>query len=108
MRSFLTEYVRGKRRTLKYEIAVLVLGVWIIFTIRLLISGDPVWITAQAGNYSTITWAMFAFVAAAVGLQTWQNTQGPSEAMPQTYPMGPETGDITAEPTGEDGARRVG
>lgn len=105
MRSFLTEYVRGKKRTLKYEIAVLVLGVWIIFTIRLLISGDAEWITAQAGNYSTITWAAFAFVAAAVGLQTWQNTQ---EVAPR--PMGGagyETVELAPEDDPQRGARSV-
>jgi hypothetical protein len=102
MRSFLTRYVQGKRKTLKYEFAVLVLGVWIIFSVRLLISGDPVWITAQAGNYSTLTWAAFAFIAAAVGLQTWQNTQGPAGSTEPAY----EDGALDPrEPTAEDTAR---
>lgn len=87
MRSLLTKYVKGKTRTLKYEFAVLVLGMWLIFTVRLLLSGDATWIAAQAGNYSTITWAAFAFIAAAVGLQAWQNTQGPTPINAE-YPTG--------------------
>lgn len=105
MRSILTAYVTGKKRTLKYEFAIVVLGVWVIFTIRLLISRDVAWISAQAGNYSTITWAGFAFVAAAVGLQTWQNNQRGIGGTMVTSQI--DDGEAQPEPSPEAAARSV-
>jgi hypothetical protein len=98
--SFLTRYVRGKQRTLKYEFAVAAFAIWVAFTIRLALSGDAAWIMAQSGNYSTLSTTVFAFILAAVGLQAWQNAQTPAASDP-AY----ETGDVAAEPTAEDRAR---
>jgi hypothetical protein len=75
MRSFLTEYVRGKKRTLKYEFAVLLLGVLIIYIVRILLSSDPAWIAAQQGVLGIITVPILTFVGAVVGLQIWQNRE---------------------------------
>jgi hypothetical protein len=103
MTSLLTAYVRGKRKTLKYEFAVAAFGVWIAVTIRLFLSGDPEWIAAQGVNYATVTTSVFLFITAAVGIQAWQNTRpdgGDASAAP-----GYETGDQVRERTPEERAR---
>lgn len=75
MRSFLTAYVRGKKRTLKYEFAVLLLGVLVIYIVRVALSNDPAWIVAQTGVLSVIVFPILTFVSAVVGLQLWENRQ---------------------------------
>jgi hypothetical protein len=75
MRSLLTAYVRGKKRTLKYEFAVLQLGMLLFYEVRILISSDPAWILAQQGVLGVMIVPSLAFVAAAVGLQSWENRQ---------------------------------
>lgn len=106
MRGFLTAYVRGKGKTLKYEFAVAAFAVWVAYTIRIGISGNAEWITAQATVYGTMTTSVFLYIAAAVGLQAWQNQQGP------TSPSSTDPGYIDGapeprEPSPEDAARKV-
>ncbi len=105
--SLLTTYVRGKRKTLKYEFAVAAFAVWIAATLRIFLSLDPTWITAQGVNYATLTSTVFLFITAAVGIQAWQNTQPESgtTTTTTTQSAGYETGDIEHEPTPEERAR---
>ena len=107
MRSFLTAYVRAKRKTLKYEFAVAAFAVWVAVTIRLFLSGNAEWIAAQGVNYATITTSVFLFITAAVGIQAWQNTRpdgGDGSVLPD-YENGSAP---TRELSPEDRMRGVG
>jgi hypothetical protein len=89
MTSFLTNYVRSKKKTLKYEFSVLLIGVLIIYLVRVLLSSDPAWIAAQMGVLSVITVPILAFVGGAVGLQAWQNYQSDIPTNQPSPPEGP-------------------
>lgn len=48
-----------------YELAVAALGVWIAAPLRIFLSLDPRWITAQGVNYATLPSTVFLFITAA-------------------------------------------
>jgi hypothetical protein len=73
---FLTRYVRGKGKTLKYEFAVAAFAVWVAVTVRLFISTDPAWIAAQGVNYGALTTTVFLYITASVITQVVQNRDG--------------------------------
>lgn len=105
MRSFLTAYVRGKKRTLKYEFAIAAFGVWVAYVTRIAVSGSPEWIAAQAVPFGTVTTTVWLYIGAAVGLQSWENRQ-PGDATVVTSQI--EDGEPEAPPaTPESAARSV-
>ena len=63
------------RLTGRHKLAVTVLGIWAVVTGRIFLSFDPSWITAQQGNYSTLTIGAFGFAAASLGLTKWADVQ---------------------------------
>jgi hypothetical protein len=109
--SVLTNYVSGKKKTLKYEFALVAFALEAIFLVRLLISSDPAWITAQQGTFSTFTFAVFPFILACIGLQVYQNQQDGSTTT--TVSRSTEPGYIDgapdpSPPSPEVAARSVG
>ncbi len=63
------------RLTGRHKLAVVILGIWAAVTLRVFLSGDPVWVTAQAANYGALTVGALGFAAASLGLQKWADVQ---------------------------------
>lgn len=71
----LIRFFSNRVATLKREFAVAAFCVWLGITIRVFLSGDAAWISAQGVNYATITSTVWLYITAAVGLQVWENRE---------------------------------
>jgi hypothetical protein len=63
------------RKSLKREFALVAVIVWIATTFHTFWGLDAAAAAAQAVNYGTLSSTVWLYVAAAVGLQTWERNQ---------------------------------
>lgn len=78
----LTQMQRWSRLTGRHKLAVVVLGIWGAITVRIFLSGDPLWIQAQSANYGTLTLGALGFAAASLGIKQWADVQGYDPSSP--------------------------
>lgn len=62
-------------KTLKREFALIALLVWIVCTFQMFFGMPAADAAVQAVNYGTLTSTVWLYIAAAVGMQQWANTQ---------------------------------
>lgn len=68
----------------RHKLAVVILAMWGAITVRIFLSFDPVWISAQATNYATLTSSALLFAAASLGITKWGDIQTMQMQIPST------------------------
>lgn len=75
MKRAATTFTEWSRLTGRHKLAVVLLAFWVGVSVRIFLSGDSMWITAQAANYGTLTVGVLGFAAASLGLTKWADVQ---------------------------------